>query len=852
MGFLEALLSLCEGSRASLPSSSPCAASASPSRSRAPSPSYRSRAAPSALAPELVTTRHNASVRCTLTPSPARKVRTRSPLPAPLTAALPASPSAGHLRAAAAMAPDSLDEVSSTCDSGALCCCPMSPQRRSSPPPRIMYLQPNSTSYYYPASPSATATRYASGPPPVSGTFAAAPALSGASLEHTQYYAPPQPKVEILAPPAAAPAQSRHLTVPTLWSRNPRTVGSAEDWSDKAKKKSAALAGVAEREEAAAAALLRKEAEFQARIEEKQMQLRQLEKRAAGLRTLSCSSGMRPVDEIIDSEEVRQLRSNLCEKELEVEQLTAEVDFAKKEKEELSAKVIMKDAVISKLKAGEDVTDLPGAETKEAVKSLRQKDEENRLLTRRLEAMREERRDMRELLLHKDRQLAAALSVSDPAAKEASAVQLGVQAIAMVRDSVDLREKISLLEAELAALKEEKDRRELLLDETFRKLTDKRREAAGLLEMVSQRDMKIARVETFLQQRNRDYEQLQAQSRAALEAERERLEKSAEEIKVLEEQQAGLKNVVAARDEKVLCLQNEVVRRDAIIKQLEQRVKVVSQDLEQNANHLQQLLRASAAKDAYLYELEAQLRQNEVERQASYLAEVSRTRRLALETRMKEEACRAALNEKDEALAHAQHELSRNTQTLQQIRHAFTSIEATDACYRPADSAAGVAPGSPARAAAARSGLGGSDLGGSLASLSPSNDPLTRIPTAVSVPQRPLHESLRVLQADGVSERPALTEARKSAADLASPTHTLYERTTVALDPAGYLAPSAYSPVQYASAKPTPAYASVLRSAVAGLDEEPSDKKAYVSLPATPARTATAVKKTAAASGKKH
>ncbi|CBZ53302.1 putative high molecular mass nuclear antigen [Neospora caninum Liverpool] len=624
-----------------------------------------------------------------------------------------------------AMHAPGLSEETAAYDAGALCCCAPPPQGSLSV--ARMALVPPTRSYYY-ARPAPVLSPSVAGYAAVSGgsrVYAAGSPAGGAAPESFHRVVNGEPEAMYLTSPSAvayAPGshEPRHLTVPTL----PPAAGTGEDWGE-SRRRLPVGAPPMERDAFVTEALLRKEAELQANA-------RRLVEGTAGF------------------EEVRQLRGDLCEKEMEVEQLKAEVHLARKEKGDLNADLLMKDAVISALKAGDD-SDLPDVRTVDAVKTLREKEEENRLLSRRLEAMREERRDMRELLLQKDKQLAAAMSVSDTEAKEASAVQLGVQAIAMVQDSVELREKMKRLDAELAALKEEKGRRELLLEETFRKLTDKRKEAAGLLEMVSQRDMKLARVETFLQQRNRDYDQLQEESRAALRAEAARVEKSEEEIKILQEQQGALKNIVASRDEKVTCLQNEVVRRDALIKQLEQRLKVLSQDLEQSAGHLQQLLRASAAKDAYLFELESQLRRNEVERQASYLAEVSRTRRLALETRLKEEECRAALNDKEEALASAQHELSRNSLTLQQLRHAFATVEATDACYRPVESRA-------ASPSAARDKAKDRESGTTSLPVSTTEDALYRIPTATSVPQRPLQESLRLLEADAVVHpRPAGT-----------------------------------------------------------------------------------------------
>ncbi|KFG50835.1 putative high molecular mass nuclear antigen [Toxoplasma gondii p89] len=743
---------------------------------------------------------------------------------------LKASPMPVH---ASLHAPSPLVPVEgSACDSNALCCCSPNAGKRPASAAAMPLLQPSTRSYYYYAP--APLLSPSGSPPPAGGSRAYTTTAVPAGVASESFYHVANDAGKVVHVPSPSRAyeirhDTRQLTVPTLGPAAPAAAGTGEAWGD-ARRRLPDRAAV-DRDSSLTSALLRKEAELQALIEEKRLELRLLERQANARRIAEGTSEL---------EEVRHLRGNLCEKEMEVEQLRAEVNLARKEKGDLSADLLVKDAVINALKAGEDASDLPGVRTIEAVKTLREKEDENRLLTRRLEALREERRDMRELLLQKDKQLAAAMNVSDPETKEASAVQLGVQAIAMVQDSVELREKIKQLNAQVAALKEEKSRRELLLEETFRKLTDKRKEAAGLLEMVSQRDMKLARVETFLQQRNRDYDQLQEQARASLKAETERAEKGEEEIKILEEQQNALKNIVASRDEKVMCLQNEVVRRDARIKQLDERLALLSQDLEQTSSHLQQLLRASAAKDAYLYELESQLRRNEVERQASYLAEVARTRRLALETRLKEEECRVALNDKDEALASAQHELSRNALTLQQLRQAFATVEATDACYRPA--AACFRGNKEARTLSRTNSLPFSP---------PADDAIYRIPTASSVPQRPLQESLRLLEVDNASPQGAAVSPsptgilRPAGKGDASALYT-YKVTptadTTGASPLVY--PSGVSPQTFA---PAQAYAGILRgNGAAGGDTAPcaetqgraASPTAYATLPVSRAAKA--------------
>lgn len=240
-----------------------------------------------------------------------------------------------------------------------------------------------------------------------------------------------------------------------------------------------------------------------------------------------------------------------------------------------------------------------------------QQDAELKAMKKRVELLRHERQELMELLLQKERQVHALDSV-DVTSKEASALQLGVQAISMVHDASEMREKLQLAEAQIKTLKEERAAADELQQDTFEKLTDKRREAAELLELVSQRDMKVARVEAYL---------------------------------VTKEQCNAFKANVASRDEKILQLEAEVVRRDTML------------------------------------ELEAQLRKNDTERQVAYLAEVSKSRKLALDTRIQQDQCRAAMNDKQEKLAAAKHDLFRSQIAMERIRKAIGCAEMPETCY---------------------------------------------------------------------------------------------------------------------------------------------------------------------------
>lgn len=352
-------------------------------------------------------------------------------------------------------------------------------------------------------------------------------------------------------------------------------------------------------------------------------------------------------------------------------------------------------------------------------------------MRKRLDLLRHERQELIELLLQKERQ-AAVLETVDPTAKEASALQLGVQAISMVHSASELREKLKIAEAEIKKLRAERVAADELQQDTFGKLTDKRREAAELLELVSQRDMKVARVEAYLQHKSRELELLAARAKERLEKEQRMREEVKQEYLVATEQCNAFKASVSNRDQKIVQLQGEVVRRDTLLKSLEERVRVLSEDLSGAHAQLQQMIRGMAAKDAYMQELEAQLRKNDTERQLAYLTEVSESRKLAYETRIQQDQCRAALNDKQEKLAAAKQELLQSQTAMERIRTAIGAATSTENSYVRSP----VLQSSAFHAHAPELELGPADL-------------------ATDIPSVPVKQSLRSMTADFLVSKPA-------------------------------------------------------------------------------------------------
>ncbi|KAL8429144.1 hypothetical protein ACSSS7_006771 [Eimeria intestinalis] len=374
-------------------------------------------------------------------------------------------------------------------------------------------------------------------------------------------------------------------------------------------------------------------------------------------------------------QEVRHLHLILNAREAELEEKEIELQDAKRE-----LKSLMEHRAPPALPASERADDKQGEPAEGGVSRGPQQEDEVSTLRKRVDLLRHERRDLLELLLQKEKQVAV-LDTVDPQAKEASAVQLGAQAISIVQGASEWREKLQLAEAQLTALKAERAAAAELQQETFEKLTDKRKEAAELLELVAQRDMRIARMEAVLNQKTKEFEVALKRLKERLSRETKKREEAEQECLVALEQCNAFKATLASRDSKILMLESEVVRKDTLLRQLEEKVHVLSSDLNSTHAQLQQLLAATAAKDAYMQELEAQLRKNDVERQTAYLTEVSKSRKLALETRMQQEQCRQALNEKQEKLAAAKLDLLRSQSAMRNIRKAIlqsSSLEGRD------------------------------------------------------------------------------------------------------------------------------------------------------------------------------
>ncbi|KAL8455018.1 hypothetical protein Emag_001145 [Eimeria magna] len=363
-------------------------------------------------------------------------------------------------------------------------------------------------------------------------------------------------------------------------------------------------------------------------------------------------------------QEVRHLHLILNAREAELEEKEIELQDAKRE-----LKGLMQHRQPPALPAPQTADDTQGEHADKGIPRGPQLEDEVSTLRKRVDLLRRERRELMELLLQKEKQVAV-LDTVDPQAKEASAVQLGAQAITIAQGASEWREKLQLAEAQLTALKAERSAAAELQQETFEKLTDKRREAAELLELLAQRDMRIAKVEAVLNQKTKEFEVVLKRLKERLGRETKKREDAEQECLVALEQCNAFKATLASRDSKILMLEAEIVRRDTLLRQLEERVNSLSSDLSSTHAQLQQLLAATAAKDAYMQEIEAQLRKNDMERQTAYLTEVSKNRKLALETRMQQEQCRQALNEKQEKLAAAKLDLIRSQSAMRNIRKA--------------------------------------------------------------------------------------------------------------------------------------------------------------------------------------
>lgn len=234
-----------------------------------------------------------------------------------------------------------------------------------------------------------------------------------------------------------------------------------------------------------------------------------------------------------------------------------------------------------------------------------------------------------------------------------------------------LKNTVVALEKEIRDLKEENKNVNFKYENTFKTLSELRKDTLEYMESIVSRDMRIAYMETTLQKCEKDLLKLKEHFKKTKRCYEEKIDQLTSEIKVLEKQSSHLQEMIQEKDAQIVLLKNEIVRNETLIKQYEQRNRELQSELKVMCSNLENVIEASNKKDLFMNELEKQLRENEVTRQHAYLKEVAKNRKVHTDLKFKEILYdKSAMNKMDE-LHQLKQELFLNNMHVQKARDAF-------------------------------------------------------------------------------------------------------------------------------------------------------------------------------------
>eukprot|EP00914_Ancora_sagittata_P012498 GHVO01024029.1.p1 GENE.GHVO01024029.1~~GHVO01024029.1.p1 ORF type:complete len:815 (+),score=174.71 GHVO01024029.1:141-2585(+) len=283
-----------------------------------------------------------------------------------------------------------------------------------------------------------------------------------------------------------------------------------------------------------------------------------------------------------------------------------------------------------------------------------------------------ENRQLKDVIISKDRQLSV-LSSIDPGMNESSALQLGAQAISMAQNSMELKEKLKTVESELQTCEEDRRGLQDKFEDTFQKLAARKRENANLVESIAERDLKLTRADTLLQQRDKEISVIKDEAKHALKSERERSCRLATEVDIATTQHEKLRSELTLRDEQIMKLKGDLIRSDKTLKSYDTRIKSLSHEMNELQNHLQRMVKQAVAKDQYVNEVEKRLKENEAKRQASYLQEFAKSRQLQNDYYNKEEGIYQTLVEREREISRMKNDLGSKVEQVEAVRQMLTS-----------------------------------------------------------------------------------------------------------------------------------------------------------------------------------
>jgi len=260
--------------------------------------------------------------------------------------------------------------------------------------------------------------------------------------------------------------------------------------------------------------------------------------------------------------------------------------------------------------------------------------------------LRQEKVELEQLLVAKEKQLVRVQTAIDPSMSDTSALQLGVQAIQMFHDSMRIRSETAGRSEENEKLRVEADRMRAEIEELGSNIVEKRQEAKELAAALAAKLQKVLELETEVEELQREKRFVSKES--AAQVERLQVELSQAQDNGISKQQfvADLQEALAERDHRCLQQQSECMQSRATSRRLEQKVEEMVGQLKNAEEALAQMLSESGYKDQLVREMTEQVNASETRLHAYQVSEVLGSRQRQLEQRARNSGMDHSMQEK--------------------------------------------------------------------------------------------------------------------------------------------------------------------------------------------------------------
>ncbi|EDO06491.1 hypothetical protein BBOV_II005400 [Babesia bovis T2Bo] len=161
------------------------------------------------------------------------------------------------------------------------------------------------------------------------------------------------------------------------------------------------------------------------------------------------------------------------------------------------------------------------------------------------------------------------------------------------------------------------------------------------------------------------------------------------ELGVLQSQIERLNNLIGEKDSKILELVNELSRSRNEINELTKRKSDLLKQLKDICEKLNTVVWETNQREKMLNNLESELKKRETERQAAFLSEVTRSKRLLVSIKVKENTLNKVIANKNNKIVELEQQIRHLTEKITKINGVFNDINFnTDMAYQSCANAA--------------------------------------------------------------------------------------------------------------------------------------------------------------------